>query len=97
MEVVEMRAARTDENQKEIVEYLRSLGALVFVTSSIGIGFVDLVVGNPEIKQIFLMEIKTRHGRLTKSQRAFHDLWQGLIYIIRTKEEAKEIYYGRSK
>lgn len=92
-----MIGARTDKNQKEIVAHLRNLGAIVTITSDMGMGFPDTVVGNPETRQVFLMEIKTEHGKLTKSQKSFHALWQGLIYIVRTKEEAEEIYYGRSK
>lgn len=92
-----MIGARTDGNQKEIVAHLRSLGAIVTITSDMGMGFPDAVIGNPETKQVFLMEIKTKHGKLTKSQKAFHELWKGLIYIVRTKEEAESIYYGKQK
>lgn len=40
-----MKAARVDANQREIVEALRKAGAFVQVTSSVGKGFPDLVVG----------------------------------------------------
>ena len=39
------RAAKTDANQSEIVAALRSIGASVHDTSSVGRGFPDLVVG----------------------------------------------------
>jgi hypothetical protein len=39
------RAAKVDINQKEIVAYLRKIGASVAVMSAVGQGFPDLVVG----------------------------------------------------
>lgn len=39
------RAAKTDDNQKEIVAAFRRLGFTVAVTSALGQGFPDLVVG----------------------------------------------------
>ena len=40
-----MKAARTDANQGDIVDALRRTGAVVFVSSDVGRGFTDLVVG----------------------------------------------------
>lgn len=91
-----MTAARTDKNQKEIVKHLRKLGAIVAVTSHVKEGFPDLLVGNPETKQIFLIEVKSKNGKLTDAQKEFHALWCGLINIVRSIEEAENVYYGQT-
>jgi len=66
------RAARVDENQKEIVQALRDAGAYVWV---IGLP-VDLLVGYKN--HTFLMEIKTDNKkRLTTLQTDFFAHWIG--------------------
>jgi len=66
------RAARVDENQKEIVQALRDAGAYVWV---IGLP-VDLLVGYQN--HTFLMEIKTdSKKRLTTLQADFFQNWKG--------------------
>lgn len=74
------RAARTDANQQEIVEALRKVGATVHVTSHVGEGFPDLVVGFRW--QTYLMELKDGDkppsGRkLTPDEKFFLDHWKG--------------------
>jgi hypothetical protein len=94
------RVARVDANQNDIVKKFRDLGAVVFVTSSIGHGFTDLVVG---IKLtgcrlwIGLIEIKDGNKppskqKLTKDEQRFHDEWAGAVYIIKSTAEAQELY-----
>lgn len=86
------RAARTDANQTEIVKALRSIGALVWVSSGVGGGFPDLVVGYR--RTIFLLEIKDGNKapsaqKLTPDEEMFHQLWQGYdVYVVRSPEEA---------
>jgi len=66
------RAARVDENQKEIVQALRDAGAYVWI---IGLP-VDLLVGYQN--HTFLMEIKTdSKKRLTTLQTDFFEKWCG--------------------
>lgn len=65
-------AARTDQNQQEIVKALRDAGASVWV---IGLP-VDLLVGYNG--QTFLVEVKTDSKKsLTKLQQAFFEKWVG--------------------
>ena len=52
------RAARIDNNQHEIVDALRAVGCNVAITSSLGSGFVDLVVFRPSTGLLRLMEVK---------------------------------------
>jgi phosphoserine phosphatase len=66
------RAARVDENQKEIVQALRDAGCYVWI---IGLP-VDLLVGYQQ--HTFLMEIKTTFKkRLTGLQADFFQNWAG--------------------
>ncbi|MCT4627950.1 VRR-NUC domain-containing protein [Halodesulfovibrio sp.] len=84
------RAAKTDSNHAQIRDALRAVGASVHDMSSAGAGFPDLAVGFK--KKTFLLEVKTKTGRLTKPQVKWHDEWRGHHAIVRTEEEAlKEI------
>ncbi len=95
------RDARKDANQTEIVEVLRSVGATVAITSMIGKGFPDLVVGFRN--KNFLFEVKDgakppSARKLTRDEHEFHQLWRGGINIVNSAGEALEVlgveYYG---
>lgn len=95
------RAARIDANQNEIVQALRDVGASVAITSMVGSGFPDLVVGFRG--RNFLFEIKDgskppSKRRLTDDEQEFFDTWRGIIFIVNDVNEALEIlgvtYYG---
>jgi len=86
-------AARADGNQKDIVAGLRSAGAAVAPTHTVGAGFPDLLVGF-EGKNI-LMEVKDpskpkNDQRLTPAQVKFHSEWPIQIHVVFTVQEAKE-------
>lgn len=98
-----MRAARTDGNQTTIVAALRKAGRTVAVTSKMGDGFPDLVVGSP-YGRVLLVEIKdedparyggpyspSRHVLLTGDQPDFHRRWATAIPIVFTIEEALKV------
>lgn len=61
-----MKHGRIDANQSEIVAALRACGCTVAITSDVGGGFPDLVVGYQG--RNFLLEIKTPGGKLTPDQ-----------------------------
>jgi hypothetical protein len=74
--------ARTDYNQKLIVDQLRKLGVSVAVTSMLGKGFPDLVLGYQN--RNFLVELKD--GAKPKSQKGltmdeakFFTTWKGSV------------------
>lgn len=74
------RIARTDDNQQLIVKQLRQLGCSVAITSMIGKGFPDLVIGYKD--KNFLVELKD--GSKPKSQKGltmdeakFFTAWKG--------------------
>jgi len=81
---------RVDANQPEIVEDLRCRGFLVHVTSDLGRGFPDIVIGDPHKLTVFLCEVKNPEERwnLTEGERKFHELWQGMVHVIETTEDA---------
>ena len=83
-----MRYARKiDTNQTEIVNTFRQIGASVAITSAVGKGFPDLVVGYAG--RTLLVEIKsTRTAKHTPDQLAFQSTWKGNYFTVRTREDA---------
>jgi hypothetical protein len=49
---------RIDANQPEIVKAFRQLGCEVAITSNLGHGFPDLIVGKPKRQKVVLVEVK---------------------------------------
>ncbi len=83
--------ARTDDNQNEIVQALRDVGASVAITSALGSGFPDIVAGYRGIN--YLIEIKDgskppSRRRLTPDEQEFHDLWRGAVIVVKDVDEA---------
>lgn len=74
------RAARIDANQPAIVAALRAAGATVAITSAMGDGFPDLVVGFQ--RATVLIEVKDGQKPpsdrgLTEDQVKWHGAWTG--------------------
>lgn len=91
---------RTDANQTQIVDALRQMGATVFVTSSIGRGFPDIVMSYKGTN--YLIEIKDgakpkSQQKLTKAEEEFHDKWQSTVQIMRSVDEAVDFISKLSK
>lgn len=85
------RANKIDANQKDIVRDLRRAGYAVRVTSGMGDGFPDIIVGVGG--RNFLFEIKDPEKpfadrQLTKDQRQFFDDWYGQCDVIHDAESA---------
>jgi hypothetical protein len=88
-----MKIARIDDNQKQIVKFLREKNVTVSVTSGIGKGFPDIVCGYKG-KNI-LLEIKDgskflSQQSLTPEQRIWHYEWKGQIAVVNSPEMAWE-------
>lgn len=86
------RAAKVDDNQEELVKALRKMGATVAITSAVGSGFPDAVVGFRGVNE--LVEIKDgskspSRRKLTDDQVEFLDCWRGSFEIIECYEDAK--------
>lgn len=91
------RAARVDGNQAEIVKAARSLGCSVAITSTIGGGFPDLVIGTYAGRRInLLVEVKDptkpKADRvLTKDQVEFHEAWRGQVAVVETVQDLVDL------
>lgn len=72
---------KRDANEKEIVEALEKAGASV-----IRIDEIDLLVGFR--KRNYLLEVKTEHGQLTRSQIKLRDEWPGQYSIVNSPVQA---------
>lgn len=75
-----MRAKKIDANQTEVVNHLRAVGWVVFVTSGLGNGYPDLHVS----RRGFAALVEVKDGakppsarRLTEEEEAFRKSWQG--------------------
>ena len=91
------RAARTDENQEQIVKALRAVGASVQSLAAVGHGVPDLLVGY-EGKNI-LIEIKDGNKtpskrKLTDDQVKWHDNWNGGAVAVVESVDAAWVALG---
>jgi Holliday junction resolvase len=83
-----MTAKRTDRNQADIVNALRTIGATVESLHAVGGGVPDLLVGYNGAT--YLIEVKTATGRLNQLQREWHAAWRGQVAVCRSVDEAIE-------
>lgn len=79
-----MRARKIDSNQNLIVKQLRLLGYSVYITSSVGKGFPDLVIGKRD--KNYLVELKDGSKppsarKLTDDEAKFIEGWQGAVIV----------------
>lgn len=82
---VKRYAAKRDSNETEIIAALHSVGASVAQISAKGLP--DLLVGWRG--KTFLMETKTRRGKLTPSQQQFIAAWDGApVVVVRSIDDA---------
>lgn len=86
-----MRASKVDANQADIVSGLRAVGASVTVTSAVGHGFTDLVVGYRGVN--YLLEVKDgckppSARKLTEDQEKWHAEWRGQKAVVETLDQA---------
>jgi hypothetical protein len=85
------RAAKVDANQPAIVEALRRVGCEVEVTSTIGGGFPDLIVGYRGVNH--MLEVKDGSKppsarKLTPDQERWHARWRGRVVVVESVEDA---------
>lgn len=92
------RKARIDTNQPEIVSAFRKAGCSVAITSAVGKGFPDIVVGYAG--ENFLVEIKDGEKpasaqKLTPDEAEWHTNWRGSVFVVRSVSEAFALLGGR--
>ncbi len=84
------RAARIDENQRKIVDYLRQLGMSVHSLASMGSGFPDIAVGWRGVNGFFEVKnpnVPKRDRRLRPGQVTFLQQWAGQCAVVHTAEQ----------
>ena len=82
---------KTDDNQQEIIDALRAIGASVQDLSKVGGGCPDLACGFRG--QVFMLEIKNPEtkGKLNTMQKVWHKNWNGHVAVVRTVDEALKV------
>ncbi len=83
------RAARIDNNQREIVDHARSMGATVQSLAGVGKGVPDLLISLDG--RVYLVEVKGPKGKLTEDQHRWHAKWQAPIHIVRTCDDMTRV------
>ena len=102
------RGGKPDQNQAAIVDGLRAAGYSVAITTKVGFGFPDLVVGKwrnlypdrcPDCGRLhwynWLLEVKSPGGRLNDNETTFHENWRGQVAVVYSLDEALEVCGGR--
>jgi len=92
-----MRGNRTDANQTEIVAALRKLGYSVAITSSLGNGFPDIVVGKHGKNWLFEIKDAAKfpsEQRLTDKEQEFFDNWRGQVSKVNSLDQILEVING---
>jgi len=89
-----MRARKIDDNQNEIVKQLRRIGCSVAITSMVGNGMPDLLIGFR--KKNFLFELKDGNKsesrkRLTPDEEKFFNTWQGQVNVVENFDQILKI------
>ena len=83
-----------DENQTEIVQAFRDLGASVLHLHTVGMGAPDLCIGWQG--RNLLVEVKDGEKipskrKLTEMERRWHDAWKGQVAIVETVDDAMNL------
>ena len=86
--------ARIDANQKKIVAHLREIGCSVLVTSQLGKGAPDIIVGYKG--KDYLIEIKDgekppSQQKLTPDEIKFKAEWKGEYHVVNSLDRLLEI------
>lgn len=89
------RAAKVDANQTEIVKAFRELGCSVAITSHLGKGFPDMVVGIMG-RHNLLVEVKDgakppSKRKLTPDEQEFKDNWTGQYCVVESIEDVHRL------
>lgn len=81
-----MSGRSVDANQKAENAKLRQMGYSVWVTSALGQGAPDAVVGKPDYNLLVEWKASEKH-KLTPAEVTFHAIWKGPLLIAWTAEQ----------
>lgn len=85
------RAAKIDSNQNQVIKSLRKIpGVSIAITSQLGNGFVDFVLGYRGVN--YMVELKDgakvpSKRKLTPEEEKFHKQWSGQISVCNSFED----------
>jgi Holliday junction resolvase len=80
-----------DQNQPEIVKALRGAGVSVLSLAQLGSGVPDLLCCDTKGRHA-LIEVKMPGEKLNELQESWHECWNGKIAVVRSIEEALEVF-----
>jgi len=88
------RAAKVDDNQRDIVRAFRDMGASVQHLHAVGAGCPDLLIGWQG--RNLLVEVKDgakvpSARKLTPAEVEFHEAWRGQVCIVETVDDAARL------
>ncbi len=92
------RPHKIDVNQPALVRQLRGIpGVSVAITSQLGCGFPDLVVG--VAGKNLLLEVKDPDNppskrALTEDEQNWHEAWRGQVSVVETLDDVLEMMRG---
>tara|TARA_R100001086_G_scaffold77598_1_gene37654 strand:+ start:181 stop:516 length:336 start_codon:yes stop_codon:yes gene_type:complete len=86
--------ARVDDNQQQIVRVLRQYPDCTVVSlASVGRGTPDLLLGTRG--QTFLLELKSKGGKLNEAQVKWHGAWCGNpVVVLRSVDDAVKLMHN---
>ena len=76
---------KKDSNHNAIKAVFERAGWTVKDTHQLK-GFVDFIAGQGS--KVLLVEVKSKYGKLSPDEQAFHEIWPGKVHIIRSTDEA---------
>jgi len=89
------RAAKIDDNQKQVVEALRKIpGVSIALTAAVGKGVPDFVVGYKGVN--YWIELKDgdkppSQRKLTEHEEAWHSKWTGQVSICNNLDDVLNV------
>lgn len=84
-------AAKRDKSEDPIIDALRAVGAVVHQLSQRGVPDLLVCFYNPltHTHETYLLECKSKGGKLTPAQVAFMETWEGHnLFVVKTVDEA---------
>lgn len=87
-------AQTPDAIQAEVSDALEKIGCSVVSLHRVGGGIPDLLVGRAKCN--WLMEVKTKKGKLNALQEEWHSAYRGQVCVVRSAMEAVAVVNGKT-
>lgn len=83
---------RVDGNHAEIVQAFRKAGWSVLSLAPMGDGCADLLVAHPSESDLYLIEVKSKRGKLTEDQLKFQQAFP--VTVVRSVDDVAAVIQG---